>query len=360
MIVGPHPRDPKRPLITPESPRQVIVEVDPATSERVAALKAWYDDIDKVCRATVYLDDMLVRYVTDRRGPSLPWGGNNWTVDGDVVEHGLEEVPVVPFPVRPDLGEDPEPVFWAGRDVQDRINVGMLDRMTAARYGAFRQRYVTGHVFDTERVTEVDPVSGLVVERTKAAPNPFRADPAAVWATNSQEARFGEFSQTELTGYLRAHQADIGDFFFMTDTPAYYMPGGDLINIGADTVAAMDTNHVSKILEMQAEFGEAHESVLELASRVAGEERDFTSSEIRWRDPRLLNPAVVADAATKMRALGVPTTMVAEEMGWSPQRVQRLRTESSAEQLRAQALARATATPPAQQPPPAGAGGAGG
>jgi hypothetical protein len=178
-----------------------------------------------------------------------------------------------------------------------------------------------------------------------------------VWATNSQEARFGEFSQTELTGYLRAHQADIGDFFFMTDTPAYYMPGGDLINIGADTVAAMDTNHVSKILEMQAEFGEAHESVLELASRVAGEERDFTSSEIRWRDPRLLNPAVVADAAVKKKSIGIPLTMIAEEMGESPQRVQRLRTESAAEQIRAQAMARAVANPPAQQPPAIGGSG---
>lgn len=335
-IVGPHPQSTGKqpvPLITAEHPSEVIVETDPGTRERLAGLKAWYDPVDRVGRANLFLPEVVVKYTTGTRGPGpLAWGRTSWTQMADPAPHRMGALPVVPFPCRPDLGKDPLPEFQKILDIQDRINLGMLNRMTAERYSAFRQRHVTGHKFKTQ----VDEATGLEIPI-----NPFVPDPAGLWASTSENAKFGEFGQTDLMGYLKSHEADIRDLLVISETPSYYY--ADLINIAADTVMALDTNHIAKVEEHQAFFGEAGLDVLALASALAGEERDFAMHELRWRDPRQLNPAVVADAAAKKKAIGYPLAIVAEDMGESPQRVERIVAESAADQLQAAQLAAAAA-----------------
>src|SRR5690606_18499210 len=56
VIVGPPPEQGERPLITPEDPREVIVETDPRRRRKVlAGLKVFRDDVASVDRAFVYL-----------------------------------------------------------------------------------------------------------------------------------------------------------------------------------------------------------------------------------------------------------------------------------------------------------------
>ena len=322
IIVGPHPKESTRPLITVEHPREVIVETDPATGERAAAAKIYYDDIDKVARATVYLDNVRYRYVTEKRGPlSPPMTSAAWTLV-EAIEHTLG-IPVVEFANPCDLGEEPRAAFAVAIDVQDRINMGVLDRMTAARYSAFRQKYVTGHKFS--KIT--DPETGLQVIQ-----QPFVPGPGNVWASEGESTKFGEFGATELTGYLKLHESDIRDFLVMTSTPAYYV-ASQIINIAADTVTALDANHNAKIAEEQDEWGEGFEEVFGLCGKVAGSEVDYSASEVRWADPRSLNPAIIADMGIKKKAIGYPLTMVAEDMGDSPQRIARLRSEAASDAL---------------------------
>jgi hypothetical protein len=333
LMVGPHPRktlDNGRPvpLITPEHPRQVIVETDPATGERLIALKAYYDSINRVGKALVFIKDVgWFEYQTDQRGPQsrLPWGAGNWERRTD---HPIENyrVPIVPFTCQPDMAEDPEPLFAKIIDIQDRINLTVLNRMTAERYSAFRQKHVTGHKFKKE----IDPATGL-----ETITNPFVPDPGAVWASEGAQTQFGEFSQTDLMGYLKTSEHDIRTAFVLTHTPAYYMPG-DLINIATDTVVALDTNHVSMVQEHQANFGESSEEVYSLAGEIAGSDVNFDTAEVRWKDPRQLNPAVVADMGTKKISMGYPLPLVAEDMGESPARVGRLRQEVARQRLLSQ------------------------
>ncbi|WP_068922191.1 phage portal protein [Planobispora rosea] len=345
VIVGPHPRDERRPLITPEHPREVIVEHDPATGERLAALKAWYDDIEQVGKATVYLPDMIVKYRTPRRsgGRALPWGTESWELRQEAETNPLGEVPVVPFTCAPDLGEDPLPDFAQGIDIQDRINLSMLNRMTAERYSAFRQKYVTGHKFKT--VT--DPETGLpILDPITGQPQieqPFRPDPGSLWASTGENVKFGEFSQTDLLGYLKVHQADILDLLILTHTPAYYY-AGDLINVSSDTVLALDTNHVAKIGEYQTGFGESLEDMFGLAAKIAQVDRDYTASEVRWKDPRQINPGALADYGVKLKSIGYPLGVVAEKLGESPQMVKRITAGQAQESFLAAAL-----NPAAQQ-----------
>jgi hypothetical protein len=338
VSVGEHPRKARQPLIVPEHPRQVIVENDPATGEPEAALKAWYDSIEGVGKATIATRDNIVHYTTDPRSglARLPWGSNNWDIR-DVKDNTFGRPPVATFTYQPDLEDDPEPVFARIMDIQDRINMGVLNRMTAERYSAFRQKWLTGARFKKE----VDPETGL-----EMVVNPYVPDPGALWANESKDASFGEFSQTDLMGYLKTYEADVRTLFVLTSTPAYYMPG-DLINVSTDTVVALDTNHVAKVGEEQDNFGEAWELVYSLSGQVAKSDLDFGDAEVRWKDPRQLNPAAVTDMGVKRKSMGYPLTMVAEDMGDSPGRVERLRTEVAAEQL----LAAAAAPPQAPAPP---------
>lgn len=326
LMVGEHPRQARRPLVTLEHPRQVIVDTDPATGERRAAVKAWYDDIAKRARANVYLPTETIKYATGNRGPGpMRWGPRVWTrlegAEGGGL-HGMSQVPVVPFECRPFLGEEPAAEFDNVIDNQDRINLGVLNRMTAERYSAFRQKWVKGHKFKKT----IDPETGLEIIQ-----QPFVPDPGAVWASENGDTDFGEFQQTQLDGYLRAHEADIRDLLIISRTPAYTY--SDLVNIGADTIEALDISHVAKVGEHMGNFAEGLEDTWDLCAEVAAIDRDFTVGEFRWMNPRLINPAVAADAAVKKRSLGYPLSVLAEDLGESPQRIERITSEVAADAL---------------------------
>lgn len=342
MMAGPHPskKDSQGhplPLITVEHPSQVITEADPLTGDVAAAIKSWYDSIEGIARATVFTPDEIVEYATTNgsrvTAARVPWTMASWeSVQARPNPYG--RVPVVPFPCKPDMAEDPEPEFERVRDLQDRINMGVLNRMTAERYSAFRQKYVTGHKFKRK----TDPESGLeVVEQ------PFKPDPGTVWASEYENAKFGESAETHLTGYLSVFQNDVQSLFVLTSTPSYYMPQG-LVNVSTDTVMALDSNHVAKVLEYEATFGEALEELLEVCALIAGTGKDMTGTRVRWRDPRQLNPAVIADMGVKLSSMGYPLSVVAEEMGEPPQRVSRLKAEQASQTL----LNRATNRPAVQ------------
>ena len=368
LTVGLDPRRPKTPRVTIEGPENVIVETDPADgSRRLAALRLWHDDIAKRWFATLYLpgpapDRPGLRYHWQTRNkatisspaagePILSWGPQAWELRDDP-QRSLPEVPVVPF-LNGDEGDDPRPEFDVGRDIQDRLNLTVLNRITADRYAAFRQRGLLN--FDPE----VDPVTGATI-------SPFPPGVHQLWTVpppepGEPEPRMFDFQQTDTQGILRAVESDMRAFAAVTITPVYYLPG-DLVNIGADSIAALDAGHISKVRQRHTVFGEAIEETLQLMADVAELNIDLTSSEVVWMRPETFNPAAVADFASKLTAAGIPLPMVAEEIGWSPQRVAELRTEMAAQAFQ-QALAAAAAAPqqpqngqggqPDQQPRPA-------
>lgn len=353
VSVGLDPDREGQPLITAEHPRETVTEESPETGRVVAAVKFWYDPIRRRGRCNVYLPDRTVRYVTGERGPGrLPhtsrsaWermSDDQWP-DGELV-HDMGIVPIVPFRSRYDLGEEPEADFARVLDIQDRINMGVFNRMTAERYGAFRQKYVTGFEMDVE----TDPVTGLEI----AVKPPFKQSPSELMIAPDPDVKFGEFSQTDISGYLRAHEADVRAMLLLTHTPGYYY-ATDLVNLSADAVTALDINHVAKVRQLQAEWGEAWEDVLRIAALVAEDDTNRDSIEVRWQDPRSINPSVLADQAVKLSQAGYPIAVIAEKTGESPQRIQAITGAAASQALLANALSAANTPAPAAQPPAPG------
>ncbi|MBQ1122637.1 phage portal protein [Streptomyces sp. B15] len=361
MLVGEHPTKTEpngrpSPLITAESPRECIVETDPATGEPRVGLKAFHNDMDGYGYARVYYDDTSFPYRTKERcSPHrLPWGPDSWVYAGDREDgepHDWGMMPLVEFERMPDLGEDPEPEFACVTDTQDRVNLGVLNRMAASRYSGFRQKWVKGHKFAKQK----DPQTGQIT----VVEQPFVPGPNSVWVSEGETAQFGQLDATDLTGFLREHESDVRDMLILSQTPAYYY-ANDLVNIGADTVNALDILHVAKVREHIAAFREGLEDVVALAARVAGSERDYTEATVRFANPQHLNPAVLADAATKKKAIGYPLDVLAEEMGETPEQVRRITAGAASQALLAASLLPANPAPTAGNVPVDEGGGDGG
>ncbi|MCX4606982.1 phage portal protein [Streptomyces mirabilis] len=346
MLVGPHPtrvEDNGRPspLITPEHPSECVVEYDPETGEPYVGLKAYANDVDGYGYARVLYDDRSFPYRTvERCGSRLPWGPDSWVYvgEGDNGEpHDLGGLPLVEFARMPDLGEEPEPEFASVMDAQDRVNMGVLNRMAASRYSGFRQKWVKGHRFAKRK----DPSTGLTVVE-----QPFTPGPNTVWVSEGENAQFGQLDATDLSGFLKEHESDVRDMLILSQTPAYYY-ASDLINISADTVSALDLMHVAKCREHIAAFGEGLEDVMSLAAAQAGVPEDYTEATVRWANPQYLSPTVQADAATKLKSIGYPLDVIAEDLGESPQRVRRITAGAASAALLAASLLPANPAPTA-------------
>jgi hypothetical protein len=251
--------------------------------------------------------------------------------------HDLGRLPLVEFPRMPDLGEDPEPEFACVMDGQDRLNLGVLNRMAASRYSGFRQTWIKGHRF----AKRTDPATGLTV-----VDQPFVPGPGNIWVSEGEQAQFGQLEATDLRPFLEEHASDVRDMLIISQTPAYYY-AGDLINISADTIAALDLLHVAKVREHIASFGEGLEDVFSLAAAQAGVADDYTEATVRWADPQYLSPAVQADAATKLSSIGYPLDVIAERLGESPQQVRRISGGAAAAKLLAASLLPANPAPTA-------------
>jgi hypothetical protein len=349
-IVGVDPRDSARPLVTIEGPETVIVETDPADpTRRLAALRLWHDGIANRWLATLWLPGVRHHWQTVQKSSltsPVSFKASVWEERTEPAR-SLPGVPVVPF-LNGDEDTAPVAEFDVGLDIQDRLNLTVMNRLTAERYAAFRQNALMNFT------PEEDPVTGLPVA-------PFRPGADQIWTIppgepGDPETKLVSLPQTDTSNMLRAVEADMRAFAAVTLTPVYYLPG-DMVNIGADAIAALDAGHVSKVIQRTTQWGEGLEEVLQLMADVAGLDLDLSAAEIVWARPENFNPGQVADYATKLTAAGYPLPIVAERIGDTPQQVDQLRAEMAASSLRARLAAPPEPPAPAralEAAPPAG------
>ncbi|GAB7187160.1 hypothetical protein ATKI12_6991 [Kitasatospora sp. Ki12] len=311
-----------RPVVTHETPRQMVVEYEQGSRRRIAsALKLWLDDWTGTTRATLWLPDRIHYFASKREAAGfaifrsslrawdpLPLPG---TEEG-VARNPLGRVPVVDFVNR----RNRHVVGMAEHEdvlpIQDRINLSLINLVAAMRYGAFRQRFAAGLEVDE------DPVTGKPIE-------PFQLDIRRLWTTDNPDVKFGEFAATDLVPYVKAVEAATQDLAAISRTPPHYLLG-QVVNVSGDALKAAETGLVSKVRDRQRNFGESWEAVMRLAFAVLGDEQRATAydAETVWRDPESRTLAELADAAVKRQAAGVPWRQRMEGMGYTPTEIDRM------------------------------------
>jgi hypothetical protein len=338
------------PIITPEDPRFVIHESDPADPDDIrAALKIWYDDLDRRYHAVLYLPESVNYFQSANQGDQQ--SQVDWTVrtfwDWDITEtipdaqvaNSIRVVPVVPFLNRP-LGEPGDygtSEFLDVIDIQDRINLTLLDRMVISKMQAYRQRWAKGIQLENEDGTPTEP---------------FIPGVDLLWAVEDETAAFGEFSASDLAPQLAAVMADVRDLAAISRTPPHYLLG-QMINVSGDALTAAETGLVAKTQDRMVQFGEAWESVNRLAGLWTGRTVPV-DAEVIWADPQFRSMAQLADASVKFGVAGVPWRSRMEMLQKTPAEIDRMEAERASDALLAAQLAplQAAVAPSVSPDPP--------
>jgi hypothetical protein len=313
---------------------------------RAAALKVWTDDWTGRERANVYMPDGIYKFEQQRQVAGseieLPAGVDlsDWReVEGSYVKNPTGIVPMVPLRNRPLLGREGRSELDSSvTDTQDRINGQLFLRCLAGYFGAHRQRWAVGL-----RIHEDE--DGKPVE-------PFDVAVDKLWHTEQgpDEVQFGEFSQTDLSGYIKAIEQDVLHIAVTTRTPRHYLieqgqsPSGDAIR-------SAESGLIKKVRRKMLGFGESVEETLRLARKFAGDGDTPPDSQIVWADPEVRSDAERTDAVIKQYQAGlIPWETAMEKLGYDSTEIRRMEGQRQQDALIG-AMAREQA-PPADETEP--------
>lgn len=340
VIVG-DKRDPEigAPLITPEDPREVIVETDPARRRRVlAGLKAFHDTVDGVDRAYLYLPGKVLRAVRDstrtnvdaERGLLTFDSGWEWEGDPEVYEGPPR---VVPFANRPKIGHMvTRGEYETHLALLDRINYTILQRVEIATLQAFRQRAI---LVDPEDMPDRDPETGAEVNYDSI----LEQAPGSLWRL-PMTAKLWESGQVDLGPVRQAIRDDVQDLCAVTRTPLYYM-NPDSFSGSAEGASLAKEGLYFKAVDRMTEAGESWDQVMALAMSADGDTPvDRSVMEVIWAPPERRSLSEKADAASKALAGGMTWRATMQDVwGLSPAEIDEMERERAAEALAAEGAA---------------------
>lgn len=301
-------------VITPWSPRRVTaLYEDPINDEwcryflTVGTARPTFTDkgTEMVTPISVYDDHW--RYTLDMPAGMVatqvytPQGfGQPWTaeiqVNTDKVkaeEHGLNVPPLVRFMDSfGDMDDGPEGVVWPMLPAQRQLNQTTFGLGMAELYSAFKQRWVAGlELQEDENGTPIEPFN-IAVDRLLQA--------------EDADTKFGEFGQTDLTGYLDSRDKTLLFIASVRQIPPHTLVVGNAVsNISAEALAALEAGHQQDIAEHKTSFGESAEQMMRLAGKAMGDTAAWedTSAQVRWRDTTPRSLAQVADALGKIATM---------------------------------------------------------
>ena len=326
--------------ITPETCLEVTHEAAPGDRRAVlAALKllpsqslgGWLVELYTPALVAVW----EAVYKDGRRTPlhdgaRAPWAGPL------IVQNPLGEVPFVPFENRPTAATPGLSELDELIPILQRIQELELAKLIGTYSITFPQKWATGLL--VERDADGNPLP------------PFESGPMRLWAVEDKETKFGAFPAGDIGQYLRAIGDEVGELAAISRVPSYYLVQSDLANPpSAESLIVSETGLVAKCLDRQRSFGESWEQVVRLAAAAVGDSElaADTQLEVVWHTPERRNPAVVADAATKLQAVNVPQEWIWAFLGYSPQAIARMRVDAHAQALAEAALAAPVTVAPA-------------
>lgn len=300
------------PVIRPYSPRELTAVYDDPVNDEwpvyALGVRVGLDGSKRVLKLRL-LDDTTVYELT----ASTEDGGTPTLVRAD--EHGLGVTPVPRWLNEyGDIDDGSQGEVEPLMPLQDQLQQTTFGLLMAQHYAAFRQRWATG-------MAVAEDESGNPVE-------PFNAAVNRVWQSDSPDTKFGDFAETDLSGYLNSRKATLSIISAIAQMPPHALLVSDGIsNLSAEALAAVESGLQRKVGERKTSFGESNEQMLRLASLAAGNQAGWkdTAAQIRWRDTESRSLAQVADALGKMATmLAIPPRALWERIpGVEDQDIQR-------------------------------------
>jgi hypothetical protein len=326
VCVGTNDEDSDYPLISVESPGEMIAVRDPRTHQVTAGLRMYGErDSNGVIfdnRATLYLPNVTRWLILD---------GGNWVDELDPDEHKLGVVPVVPFINR----------NRATRDITRSVLEGVTEMFDVIPIADSASRALTNAQLAQETVAVPQK---YVLGMSKGDFVDESGNPLPVWASyfGSIWANSGKKSDVEV-GQLPS--ADLSNFETMVNMYARLASGVTSLPIeyfgmntqnppSADGQRAGETRLIKKSERKQVSFGNSWEDVQRLVLRFQSGEWDPNARRLEtlWRDAGTPTVAQVTDAVVKEYQSGLTDWETAQEsLGRSPETIARMKSRRQAD-----------------------------
>ena len=291
------------PIISVESPLEVVVEYKPGSRRELLAGAKFYKDAWGKEYGTLFLPEMV--YTFDMNGLAAMAVGN-----GD--PNPMGEVPIVPLLNRTRLASDPVSDLQPVIPIQNAINKVTADALVASEYAAWPQRWVTGLEIQEDE-------NGKPKE-------PWDPGISKILQSDDPKSKFGQFEAADLSNYVTLVDMLVQHLAAVTRIPFSYMLANKSSAPSGEANATAEAGLIAKTRDRMTHLGEGWERVMRLAFKVKGKYKDeMFSAEIIWRDPENRTEAQHMDALIKQKELGVPRDELLSAAGYTPAQIERFR-----------------------------------
>jgi hypothetical protein len=353
LCVGANEADPSTPIVTVESPLEMVGTRDPRTRAISSALRlhklAPLQGLPQVEYATLYLPDETV-WIEYSENTGYVWA----EVDRNV--HNLGVVPVVPLVNRTRTARRSGVSEMADViPLTDAAARALTNAQVATEALSVPQRYVLG-----AKPSDFQDAAGNL----KTAWETYFS---SVWALVNADAKVGQFEAADLKNFTTIVDHYAALVSSVSGLPVRYFGQNTANPPSEGSINADESRLIKRAERRERAWGGSWEAGMRLVRRIQEGEwnPDLASMETMWRDPSTPTRAQTADAVMKLASTEVggipilPLEMAREEIGWSATKRERARlldVQFQAEQAKAQADALAAQTAmAAAQPAPADA-----
>lgn len=319
LSAGSNDRDESSPLITVESPFQMIHEWSNQRREVTAAARFFVEEVDgvKENRATFYLPNKTM-WLAQRRG--------GWVEIEATDEHNLGRVPVqvlVNRQTTDDRYGQSEMLRILG--LTDAAARALTNAQIATEVVALPQKFAAG----MSQADFKDPKTGEALTA-------WETYIGSVWATANKDAKFGQFTAADLTNFKTIVSLYAQLVAGVTGLPMRYL--GQLSDNppSADGIRADEARVIGTAEEKQTLADAPIENIMRTGSLIAtGEENpELAKLEVSWRNAATPTVAQAADAAVKLYQAGLISKKQARrDMGYTPMQIAQMETDDDAAAL---------------------------
>lgn len=330
VCVGTNSEHREFPLISVESPAEMIAARDPRTHRVTSALRLYGKTLyGQDQRATLYLPNRTLWLRMDERG--------RWVDEFDPDEHDLGAPPVVALVNRNRATRPTGSIAEGVSEMTDIIPIadsasrGLTNAQLAQETVATPQKFALGMAMEDF----TDPVTGALVPK-------WEAYFGSVWASANKDAEIGQLPSADLSNFETMINVYSRVASGIAGLPIEYFGLNTNNPPSAEGQRAGETRLIKRAERRQTSFGSSWESVQRLVLRFRDGEwsNDARRMETLWRDAGTPTQSQVTDAIVKEYQVGLTDWETAQEsLGRSPETIERMKARRNADSVSAMGYA---------------------
>ncbi len=298
-------------------PRLVHLFYDPANPRKKWYGAKWWVDETQHIRITLYYPDRLEYYRSDNKADNVDSSKSFKTYNpgeeegGDITINPYGEIPIFHFrterrKIKGDLVNVIPP--------QNGINKLVTDKMVAAEYGAFKQRWIISNA-DT---SALENAPGMIWEM-------------AAGDGVGQQTSVGQFEATQLENYIQAIDHLSSSVAVISRTPKHFIMQGSS-DLSGEALIAMEAplnkrcqDHIDKFIPI---WKEAIQFMLKVIN-VKVEKKDIL---VIFDKPETVQPKTEAEIRSAGKNAGIPLVTMLRDEGKDEAWIEQMEKDKAAEQ----------------------------